>query len=110
MSAGTRGHPHCETLSITHPFESGQRIKGCHLELIRRPIFFRATILKPVPHVADLYEGRYEGERQVRRFFAHPTWQDAQSEAALLLHYRASLAPETIYGTASLFPRTGGRR
>lgn len=110
MSAGTRDHPHYEILSITHPFELGQCVKGCQVVLDRRPIFFRATILKPVPHIADLYEGRLDGEQQIRRFFAHPTWQDAQSEAALLLHYRASLAPETFYETASLFPRSGGTR
>jgi hypothetical protein len=86
--------------SITHPFSEGQRVRACRLVLVERPLFFFASIKRPVPLIADMYEGWPEGDPSGRltRFFAHPSdFQTHQAEAALLLHFRATMQAERFY-------------
>jgi hypothetical protein len=66
--------------SITHPFAPGTHVRAAHIEIVRRPLFYRAVILAPIPSVADLYAGTIEGRRTT--FFAHPELQSFGAEAA----------------------------
>lgn len=91
-------YPGSDRSSITHSFGRNDHVRACRLFLSRRPLFFSATVVSPVPHIADLYLGRCEGERRLTHFFAHPgDFQTRQAEDVLLLHFRASLQPELFY-------------
>jgi hypothetical protein len=81
--------------SITHPFAPGTHVRAAHIEIVRRPLFYRAVILAPIPSVADLYAGTIEGRRTT--FFAHPELQSFGAEAALLLQFRATVKSERLF-------------
>ena len=85
-------------LPVTHPLAPGSEVRACRIAVVQRPLFFGATIRAPVPNVADFYSGWLIGDRRPSYFFAHPgDFQSHQAEAALVLHFRATWAPQQFY-------------
>lgn len=93
--------------STTHPLLPDSWVQACRIFIPRRPLFFRARIAAPVPHIADFYTGFAEGdEEHLIYFFAHPgDFQTHQAVAALLLQLRATLQPELYYPLRTDWPR-----
>ena len=79
---------------ITHPFGRDTFVRAAALPVAGRPLFVPAVIEATIHGVADLYVGTIEGRR--RAFFAHPCLQNWDSEASLLLQFRAHTNPQTI--------------
>jgi hypothetical protein len=85
-------------VGVTHAFAPGDKVIVYRLALCSRPfIEGSATILDPIPHIADLYRVRFDGERrQLHRLVHAGAWQSGPDGLlrALLAHWRGTINPE----------------
>jgi hypothetical protein len=84
---------------ITHPLPPGEEAEIYRLLLATRPAIEarRATIIAPIPGVADGYLVRFEGERTPRRRLVHHGWSgNHQLFSALIQRWRLTQNPELL--------------
>jgi len=88
----------CAAAPAWHPVRPGERVTVYRVPLLSRPfIEGRATVLKPIAHMRDLYRVQFENERRSHRRLVHPgDWQSDPDRllAALTGHWHASINPD----------------